>query len=104
MPRIRQNEEKYAMNDFVAEINAQCGRYGYKSQKSLGNALGVCQATAGSYLKNPDGISIGMLRSMVKVLRLDPVVVLRAIGYSSKDIQRLRAGAPAAEDRAWNSA
>ena len=38
MPRIRQNEEKYAMNDFVAEINAQCGRYGYRSQKSLGNA------------------------------------------------------------------
>ena len=41
MPRIRQNEEKYAMTDFVAEINAQCGRYGYRSQKSIGNALGV---------------------------------------------------------------
>ena len=49
MPRIRQYAERDTMKDFVAEINAQCGRYGYKSQKSLGNALGVCQSTAGNY-------------------------------------------------------
>ena len=104
MPRIRQNEEKYAMNDFVAEINAQCGRYGYRSQKSLGNALGVCQATAGNYLKNPDCIQFGTLRAMVKLLRLDPMVVLKALGYSSKDIQRLRAGATALDDRTGNTA
>lgn len=88
MPRIRQNEEKYATNDFVAEVNAQCGRYGYKSQKSLGNALGVCQATAGSYLKNPDGIPLRILREMVKLLRPDPVVVLKALGYSTQDIKK----------------
>lgn len=92
MPRIRQNAEKYAMNDFLSEINAQCGRYGYKSQKSLGNALGVCQATAGSYLKNPDRIQLGTLRAMVKLLRLDPVVMLKALGYSDKDIQKFKSG------------
>lgn len=87
MPRIRQNADRDAIRDFQAEINAQCGRYGYKSQRSIGEAIGVCQATAGSYLKNPDCISLGTLRKMVRLLRLDPTVVMKAIGYSSKDIK-----------------
>ena len=92
MPRIRQNAERDALRDFQAEINAQCGRYGYKSQRSLGDALGVCQATAGNYLKNPDYIQFRTLRAMVKLLRLDPMVILKALGYSSKDIQKLKGG------------
>lgn len=90
MPRIRQKTDEYAMRDFIAEINAQCGRYGYKSQKSLGNALGVCQATAGNYLKNPECIQFGTLRAMVKLLRLDPMVILKALGYSNQDIKKLQ--------------
>ena len=89
MPRIRQKSDEYAMNDFIAEVNAQCGRYGYKSQKSLGDALGVCQATAGNYLKNPDSIQLGTLRAMVKLLHLDPMVILKALGYSTKEIKQL---------------
>jgi hypothetical protein len=90
MPRIRQNAEQYAIQDFRAEINAQCGRYGYTSQKSLGTALGVCQKTAGDYLKNPEAIRLGTLRDMVKLLKLDPVVVLKALGYTSKEIKSVR--------------
>lgn len=89
MPRIRQKVDEYAMNDFIAEVNAQCARYGYKSQKSLGNALGVCQATAGNYLKNPESIQLGTLRAMVKLLQLDPVVILKALGYTNKEIRQL---------------
>lgn len=89
MPRIRQYAERDAMKDFLGEINAQCGRYGLKSQKALGEALGVCQATAGNYLRNPNAIQLGTLRSMVQVLRLDPVIVLKVLGYSSKDIKKL---------------
>ena len=66
MPRIRQYAERDAMKDFIAEINAQCGRFGYKSQKALGGVLGVCQATAGNYLRNPETIPLSILRSMVK--------------------------------------
>lgn len=90
MPRIRQKADEYSMRDLIAEINAQCGRYGYTSQKSLGEALGVCQSTAGSYLKNPESIKFGALRAMVKVLRLDPVVVLKALGYTNQDIKKLQ--------------
>lgn len=90
MPRIRQNEEVYAMKDFVSEINAQCGRYGYKSQASLGQALGVCQATARSYLNSPEKIPLKILRGMIKTLRIDPIVVLRVLGYTEHDIRKLR--------------
>ena len=90
MPRIRQNADRDALRDLQAEVNAQCARYGYKTQKSLGEALGVCQATAGSYLKNPESIKFGALRSMVKVLRLDPVVVLKALGYTTKEIKSVK--------------
>ena len=92
MPRLRQNAEKDAMRDFVGEVNAQRGRYGYTTQKAFGNALGVCQATAGNYIRDPETISFGMLRDMVKVLRLDPVVILKALGYSNKEIQNIRGG------------
>lgn len=90
MPRIRQYAERDAMKDFLAEINAQCGRYGYKSQKTLGNALGVCQSTAGNYLNNPDRIQFSTLRDMVKLLHLDPVVVLKALGYTSQQIKKMK--------------
>lgn len=92
MPRIRQKADEYAMTDLQAEINAQCGRYGYKNQKSLGDAIGVCQSTAGNYLKYPANIQLGTLRKMVKVLRLDPAVMLMALGYTAKDIQKLKGG------------
>ena len=90
MPRIRQKADEYAMRDFIAEINAQCGRYGYRSQRALGEALGVCQATAGNYLKNPECIQLGTLRAMVKLLRLDPMVILKVLGYTNQEIKKLQ--------------
>lgn len=89
MPRIRQNAEKDAMKDFVAEVNAQCGRFGYKTQQSLGDALGVSQPTAGKYLKNPEIIPLGTLRILVKTLCPNPMVILKALGYTTKDIKNL---------------
>lgn len=92
MPRIRQYAERDAMKDFAMEINAQRGRYGY-SQQSLGDALGVSQATVSNYIKSPESITLVTLRALIKLLRLDPVVILKALGYSAKDIQKLKGGA-----------
>ena len=89
MPRIRRNAERDTMKDFLAEVNAQSVRFGYRKQEALGSALGVCQATAGNYLKKPETIRLSALRAMVKVLKLNPVVVLRALGYTTKDIQKI---------------
>ena len=94
MPRIRQYEESYAMKDFVGEINAQSARYGYKTQASLSRELGCCQGTVSNFLQDPGTIPLSRLRQLVKVLRLDPLVVLKALGYSEKELRsRLREGA-----------
>ena len=89
MPKLRQNAERDAMKDFVAEINAQCGRYGYKTQASLARLLDVCQPTVSNYMKSPETIPLGKLREIVKQLKLDPVVLLKMLGYSTKQIQNI---------------
>lgn len=88
MPRIRQNADRDVMADFVSELNAQRARFGYDTQRTLGAALDVCQATAGNYIRNPETIPFGVLRKMIKLLKPDPILFLKAVGYSSTDIKR----------------
>lgn len=89
MPRIRQYADRDAMADFIGELNAQRARFGYDTQRSLAPVLGVCQATAGNYIRNPETIPFGVLRKLVKVLKPDPVLLLRAMGYNTQDIKKL---------------
>ena len=89
MPRIKQYEERYAMDDFMAEVNAQRARYGYDTQEKLGPVIGVCQSTAGNYMRDPMKIPFGVLRLLVKAVKPDPGVLLKALGYTTQDIKKL---------------
>lgn len=89
MPRIRQYADRDAMADFMGELNAQRARFGYDTQRSLAPVLGVCQATAGNYIRNPETIPFGVLRKLVKALKPDPVLFLKAVGYTTTDIQKI---------------
>ena len=91
MSRIRQDADKAAAEEFLAEINAQCWRYGYKTQSALGDALGISQVTAGKYLRDPADMKFGTLRKLIRTLRPDPVIVLKALGYSDREIQKINA-------------
>lgn len=88
MPRIRQNAERDALADFVAELNAQRARFGYDTNVKLGAAIGVCQATAGNYIRKPLTIPFSALREMVKLLKPDPTLLLKALGYTTQDIRK----------------
>lgn len=89
MPRIRQYADRDALKDLRGEIEAQGCRFGYKSQRALAEPLGVSQGTVGNWLKDPDGISVGNLRVIVKKLKIDPVILLKAVGYTTSDIKRI---------------
>ena len=89
MPRIRQYAERDAMEDFMGELNAQRARFGYDTQRSLAPVLGVCQATAGNYIRNPETIPFGVLRAIVKAVKPDPGILLKALGYTTQDIKKL---------------
>ena len=88
MPRKTQNPDAAADEAFLAEIHAQCWRFGYRTQSSLGDALGISQVTAGKYLKSPADMKFATLRKLVRTLRPDPSIVLKAIGYSDTEIQK----------------
>lgn len=88
MPRLRQNADRDTMRDFICEVNAQRARFGLATQRAFGESVGICQATAGKYLKDPEMIPLGVLRSMVKTIKPDPVILLKALGYTSKEIRR----------------
>ena len=89
MPRIRQYADRDALKDLRGEIEAQGYRYGYKSQRALAEPLGVSQSTVGNWMRNPDGITLGAMREIVKKFKLDPVIVLKAIGYTGADIRKI---------------
>lgn len=93
MPRIRQNADRDTMRDFISEVNAQRWRFGLTSQRAFGESLGICQSTAGKYLANPETMTLGILRAIVKVIKPDPIVLLKALGYSTKDINNLKRSA-----------
>lgn len=89
MPRIRQYADRDVMADFIGELNAQRARFGYDTQRSLAPVIGVCQATAGNYIRNPETIPFGVLRAIVKAVKPDPGILLKALGYTTQDIKKL---------------
>ena len=90
MSRLRQNADRDTMRDFVSEINAQRGRFGLTSQRVFGKSIGNPQSTAGKYLKDPEAMPLGVLRLLVKTLKPNPIVLLKALGYTTKDIASLQ--------------
>ena len=89
MPRIRQYAERDAMKDFLGEINAQRARFGYNTCEEFGKAIGVCTKSAWNYLNDPDRIQFDSLRAIVKTIKPNPGIVLKALGYSTQDIKKL---------------
>lgn len=89
MAKFEHVAEQDSINEFVAEVNAQCWRYGYKTQESLGNAIGVSQVTAGKYLRDPAQMAFSTLRKLVKAVKPDPILLLKAVGYTAGDIKKI---------------
>ena len=89
MGRNRQNPDTDPVQEFLSEINAQCWRFGYKTQSSLGDALGISQVTAGKYLRDLADMKFTTLRKLIRTLRPDPIIVLKALGYQDREIQKI---------------
>ena len=88
MPRIRQYADKYARDDFLKEIDSRGVWAGFRTNEDLGNAVEVSATTVGNLKRDPGRIRLDVLRLMVQILKLDPGIVLRFIGYSSQDIRK----------------
>lgn len=89
MAKFEHVTEQDSIKEFLAEVNAQCWRYGYKTQESFGNAIGVSQVTAGTYLRDPRNMAFSTLCKLVKAVKPDPVLLLKAVGYTANDIKKI---------------
>lgn len=85
MPRIRQYAERYAAEDFRREMRSRMG-YHDLSQHGLAQKTDISQTTISNRIRDPNDITVGELRSLNKVLGLNPRIVLALLGYTQKQI------------------
>lgn len=88
MPRIRQNAQRYADEDFWREIQSRKALAGIKTDKDLAESIGISPSGLSKRKQNVGGMTITDLQRFVKALKPSPVVVLKMLGYSAKDIPR----------------
>lgn len=72
------------------EIMAQGFRYGYRNFRELGELADIRHNTMSAHLKEPDLMRLDELRKLVRTLKLDPEVVLAALGYNRTQIRNMR--------------
>lgn len=90
MPRILQNADKYAREDFQREIRSRQGFYDLMSLRALSDASGIPHSTLWAKLKEPDKLEVSDLRKLVKAICPDPLILLALLGYTKQDIRRMK--------------
>lgn len=91
MPRLRINAEKYAREEFQAEIRRKQGERELMSVRALSREVGIPATTLGPKLEDPDKLKVKDLKKLVAALAPEPAAVLALLGYDSKAIRRVAA-------------
>ncbi len=89
MARLRVEPEAAAREAFRTEIRVRRAVLDM-NQRGLADCLGVVPSVMSKLLAEPDKISVERLRKIVKTLGPDPIVVLKLLGYSQKELKGLQ--------------
>lgn len=81
MPRIKQNFECYAKEDFLKEIRCRQGEHDLMSVRALASAAGIAHTTLHEKLREPDRLTVADLKKLTATIRPNPFVVLALLGY-----------------------
>ena len=90
MPRIYQNKDQYAAEDFRREIRSKQGYYNLMSQQALADASGIPRPTLRKRILEPEGMMVGEFRKLIATLDPDIEVVLTLLGYSKQKIKKFK--------------
>lgn len=88
MPKPRRTEQT-DKEQFVLELKLRrvaCG----VMQKDLGDILNLSPARVSGLLSDPDALTIGRLRKIVKAVMPDPIIVLAYLGYDQKTLSQFK--------------
>lgn len=84
MPRIRQYEEKYAREDFCKAIDHARVDAGVRTVKELAQAVEIPYTSFWKMMQEPEKITLGQLRKIVKEIPIKPADVLAFVGMDLK--------------------
>ena len=93
MSRQRRTPEENSEDRFRAEVRIRQGYYDLMSQRALAAETGIPQGTLSKRLAQPENFTVAELRKLVGTIVPDPVAVLKLLGYTDRDLKRLRAPA-----------
>lgn len=88
MPKIRQKEAEYRQSDFLAAIRAGQAKADVMKITSLSEASDIPYSTMYKRLQDPDKLTAEEIRKLLGAIDIDPIALLKFLGYSLKDIRR----------------
>lgn len=92
MPKIRKRPEQVqqeATAAFEHEILMQRTDLGIL-QQDLAVTMGISEPTVTHMFKDVDKMPASRIRQLVQILSLNPITVLRWLGYTDRDIKKLK--------------
>lgn len=77
-----------AKKEFQMEVKLQRVRFDM-SQRELGETLGISSPQMSELLSDPDKLSVARLRGIIRALDMDPLTILRLLGFSERVLRSL---------------
>lgn len=81
MPRIRQYNEEYAKSDFIKAIKRAQVDADIANIKQLAELVNIPYTTLWRRLQDPDTLTVGQLKTIIKTIPIPPKTVLAFLGY-----------------------
>ena len=92
MPKIAAKEPVYAKEQFLRHVESRAAWFGLSNADQLGPRVALTGATVRQYRKNPEKMQVKTLQAYIKLLKLNPLTVLRYLGFTQKEINKALRG------------
>ena len=87
MPRIKAKADVYAREDFSKELRKNMIDQGIDSVKELADMVGLDGRTMYRRMEDINKMKVSELAAIKTVLSPNPVLLLRVLGYTTKEIK-----------------
>ena len=81
MPRIKAYSEQYARTDFIKAIKKAQVDADIANTKQLAELVNIPYTTLWRRLQDPDTLTVGQLKAIIKTIPIPPETVLAFLGY-----------------------
>lgn len=87
MPKIRQYAERDARTDFRKAIEHARTDAEIRNTKGLAEAVGIPYTSFWRLLQEPENMTLGQLRKLLKTIPLPAAALLAFVGYERKEVK-----------------